>query len=182
MSVLRLSVVAVTLRTFRDREPHKLLDQAERLRDALGFSRLPHRTTLGRRISAWAPEAEQQIALLGNQRVAEGKPLADPSPVSAIEGRRYQAQGPKWRQQDRNHGLAPLGLRNVSTESKGSKSGSRGSRARRQAGGARAGFPRSNPDLCRLASEPSERSPDCHGGAGSRRPPSDRRALGGRTL
>ena|SRR5215510_1522235 len=38
----------------------------------------------------------------------------------------YKAQGPKWRQRDRQKDLVPVGLRNVSTESKWSKSGDRG--------------------------------------------------------
>jgi hypothetical protein len=126
LSFLLLTVVAVTLRTFRDRELHKLLEKDERLRQALGFSRLPHRTTIGRRISALVPEAEQQIAMLGEGIVAEVEPAASQSRVSAIDGRMYEAQGPAWHKKDRNNGLVPVGLRNVDTESKWSKSGYRG--------------------------------------------------------
>jgi hypothetical protein len=126
LSFLLLSVVAVTLRTFRDRELHKLLAKDECLREALGFSRLPHRTTIGRRISSLGAEAEQQIALLGKEIVAEVKPVADQSQVSAIDGRMYKATGPAWHKKDRNNGLVPVGLRNVDTESKWSKSGYRG--------------------------------------------------------
>jgi hypothetical protein len=126
LSFLLLTVVAVTLRTFRDRELHKLLEKDERLRQALGFSRLPHRTTIGRRISALVPEAEQQIALLGKGIVAEVEPAASQSQVSAIDGRMYEAQGPAWHKKDRNNGLVPVGLRNVDTQSKWSKSGYRG--------------------------------------------------------
>jgi hypothetical protein len=126
LSFLLLSVVAVTLRTFRDRELHRLLEKDERLRQALGFSRLPHRTTIGRRISALVPEAEQQIAMLGEGIVAEVEPAASQSRVSAIDGRMYEAQGPAWHKKDRNNGLVPVGLRNVDTESKWSKSGYRG--------------------------------------------------------
>jgi hypothetical protein len=126
LSFLLLSVVAVTLRTFRDRELHKLLEKDQSLRQAMGFSRLPHRTTIGRRISALVPEAEQQIALLGKQIVAEVKPNVDQTQVSAIDGRMYKATGPAWHKKDRNNGLVPVGLRNVDTESKWSKSGYRG--------------------------------------------------------
>jgi hypothetical protein len=38
----------------------------------------------------------------------------------------YQAQGPKWHHGDRRKDLVPVGLRNVDTESKWSKSGYRG--------------------------------------------------------
>src|ERR1051326_1974539 len=121
-----LAVVAVTIPTFRDSEWHKLLEKDPALRKALGFKRLPHRTSIGRRLSGLVPEAEQQIALLGDRILEEVKPGADQSEVSAVDGRMYQAQGPKWHKRDRQKDLVPVGLRNVDTESKWSKSGYRG--------------------------------------------------------
>jgi hypothetical protein len=47
LSFLLLAVVAITTRTFRDSELHKLLEKDGRLRRALGFSRVPHRTCIG---------------------------------------------------------------------------------------------------------------------------------------
>lgn len=126
LSFLLLAVVAVTLRTFRDSELHKLLEKDPRLRHALGFPRVPHRTCIGRRLAGLVAEAEQQIALLGQQIVATVKPAADQSAVSVVDGRMYQAQGPRWHKGDREKGLVPGGLRNVDTESKWSKSGYRG--------------------------------------------------------
>jgi hypothetical protein len=126
LSFLLLAVVAVTMRTLRDSELRKLLEKDQQLRLALGFERLPHRTTIGRRLSTLVPEAEQQIALLGDRIIEEVKPGADQSDLSAIDGRMYKAQGPKWHQADRKKDLVPPGLRNVDTESKWSKSGYRG--------------------------------------------------------
>ena len=126
LSFLLLAAVAVTVRTFRDSELHKLLKKDERLRQALEFKRLPHRTTIGRRLTELIPEAEQQIALLGQIIVEQVKPADDQSEVSAIDGRMYKAQGPRWHKKDRLKGLVPTGLRNVDTESKWSKSGYRG--------------------------------------------------------
>jgi hypothetical protein len=126
LSFLLLAVVAVTMRTFRDSELRKLLEKDNRLRHAMGFSRVPHRTCIGRRLVGLVPEAEQQIALLGQLIVDEVKPEADQSEVSAIDGRMYKAQGPKWHTKQRAKGLVPVGLRNVDTESKWSKSGYRG--------------------------------------------------------
>jgi hypothetical protein len=126
LSFLLLATVAVTLRTFRDRELHKLLTKDVRLRQAMGFSRVPHRTCIGRRIAGLVREAEQQIALLGTRIREEVKPEPEQSEVSAIDGRMYKAQGPKWHQSDREQNLIPLGLRNVDTAAQWSKSGYRG--------------------------------------------------------
>jgi hypothetical protein len=123
---LLLAVVAVTLRTFRDSELRKLLEKDAHLCQALEFTRVPHRTTIGRRLTALVAEAEAQIAALGQVIVAEVKPANDQTQTSAIDGRMYKAQGPRWHQQDRAQDRLPLGLRNVDTESKWSKSGYRG--------------------------------------------------------
>ena len=50
LSFLLLAVVAVALRTFKDSELHRLLECDSSLRSELGFHRLPHRTTIGRRL------------------------------------------------------------------------------------------------------------------------------------
>ncbi len=125
-SFLLLAVVAVTTRTFRDSELRQLLEQDARLCRALSFARVPHRTTIGRRLTGLVAEAEQQIAALGQRIVAEVKPAAAHSEVSAIDGRMYKARGPRWHKKDREKGLVPTGLRNVDTESRWSKSGYRG--------------------------------------------------------
>ena len=67
LSFLLLAVVAVVLRTYQDSELHKLLSRDGRLREALEFVRVPHRTTIGRRLKTQVPEAEAQIAALGQQ-------------------------------------------------------------------------------------------------------------------
>lgn len=126
LSFLLLAAVAVTLRTFSNSELRRLLEKDERLRQAIGFERAPHRTCIGRRLSKLVPEAEQQIALLGKQLVEEVKPEAEQPTISAIDGRMYKAQGPKWHKSDRQKSLVPEGLRNVDIESKWSKSGYRG--------------------------------------------------------
>jgi hypothetical protein len=126
LSFLLLAAVAVTLRTFGNTELRKLLEKDQRLRQALGFERVPHRTCIGRRLSGLVPEAEQQIALLGQQIIEEVRPDDGQLEVSAIDGRMYKAQGPKWHKSDRQKEIVPVGLRNVDTESKWSKSGYRG--------------------------------------------------------
>jgi hypothetical protein len=126
LSFLLLAVVAVMMRTFRDIELRKLLEKDEKLRRALGFERVPHRTSIGRRLCGLVCEAEQQIALLGQRIVEEVKPEAEQSQVSAIDGRMYKAQGPAWHKGDRKLDLVPASLRNVDTESRWSKSGYRG--------------------------------------------------------
>jgi len=126
LSFLLLAIVAVTMRTFRDSELRALLEKDERLRQALGFARVPHRTSIRRRMSGLVAEAEAQIAALGQVILDEVQPKADQSEVSAIDGRMYEAAGPKWHKSSRDAGVVPVGLRNVDTESKWSKSGYRG--------------------------------------------------------
>lgn len=126
LSFLLLALVAVTLRTFKERELHRLLAHDARLRDELGFGRVPHRRTIERRLQALIPEAEVQIAHTGERIKEEVKPVGGQPQMSAIDGRMYQARGPLWHKQQREAGVIPNGLRNVDTDSSWSKSGYRG--------------------------------------------------------
>ena len=126
LSFLLLAVVAITTRTFRDSELCKLLGKDARLLRALAFERVPHRTTIGRRMMALVPEAEAQVAALGQQMATEVRRAAGQSEVSAIDGRMYEALGPLWHKKDREKDQIPVRLRNVDTQSKWSKSGYRG--------------------------------------------------------
>ncbi|MCA1617653.1 MAG: hypothetical protein LC729_04700 [Acidobacteria bacterium] len=126
LSFLLLAVVAVTLRTFKASELHRLLLRDEALRRALEFDPVPHRTTLERRLKKLLPEMEAQVAAIGQQLVKEVEPDATAPQTSAIDGRMYEAQGPKWHTNQRREGRIPIGLRNVDTESHWFKSGYRG--------------------------------------------------------
>ena len=126
LSFLLLAAVGVTLRTFRNSELHCLLEKDVALRSALGFSRVPHRTQIGRRLAGLIPEAEQQIVLLGKQLVEQVQPKDDRSQLSAIDGRMYKASGPAWHKKQRLKQRIPTDLRNVDTDSRWSKSGYRG--------------------------------------------------------
>src|SRR5262245_47088350 len=126
LAFLLLAVVGVVLRTFKPQELVTLLRKDASLRQALGFSRLPHRRTIERRLNATLPEAEAQVQALGHQILAEVEPAPDQPSASAIDGRMYQAQGPLWHKRDREAASIPLGLRNVATASTWSKSGYRG--------------------------------------------------------
>jgi hypothetical protein len=123
---LLLAVVAVVLRTFKPQELHTLLAKDESLRQRLGFSRVPHRRTIERRLDATLPEAEAQVQACGHQILAEVEPGPDEPHASAIDGRMYQAQGPLWHKRDREQERIPPGLRHVDTDSAWSKSGYRG--------------------------------------------------------
>src|SRR5262245_39115072 len=87
---------------------------------------MPYHCCSRRRLSGLVPEVEQQIALLCLQIVEEVRPEDEQPEVSAIDGRMYKAQGPKWHKSDRQKDHVPVGLRNVDTESEWSKSGYRG--------------------------------------------------------
>lgn len=123
---LLLAVVGVVLRTFKPQELCTLLTKDIALRQRLGFSRVPHRRTVERRLDATRLEAEAQVAALGQQMLAEVVPEPDQPHASAIDGRRYQAQGPLWHKRDREQDRIPARLRNVDTESAWSKRGYRG--------------------------------------------------------
>ena len=125
-SFLLLAVVAVTTHTFRDSELRRLLELDARLRQALAFESIPHRTTIGRRLARLIPEAEAQISQLGGQLLDEVEPDASQSQISALDGRMYEAAGPPWHATNRREGRIPQGLRNVDTDSAWSKSGYRG--------------------------------------------------------
>jgi len=103
-----------------------LLTKDGSLRERLGFSRVPHRRTVERRLNATLPEAEAQVAVLGQQVLEEVTPGPDEPQASAIDGRMYQAQGPLWHKRDREQERIPARLRNVDIESAWSKSGYRG--------------------------------------------------------
>jgi hypothetical protein len=126
LTFLLLAVVAVVTRTFRDSELHELLTRDAPLRGALGFPRVLHRTTIGRRIAGLVPEAEAQVAAPGQRIAEEVSPPPGHSQVSAIDGRMYEARGPRWHKADRLTGRVPTALRDVDTESSWSKGGYRG--------------------------------------------------------
>jgi hypothetical protein len=126
LSFLLLAAVAVTLRTFKERELCRLLSKDAGLCERLGFGSVPHRRTIERRMQSLVPEAEAQIAHLGEQIKQELQPLDEQPQVSAIDGRMYAAQGPLWHQKHRKLGIIPLKLRNVDRESAWFKSGYRG--------------------------------------------------------
>lgn len=125
LSFLLLAVVAVVTKTFADAELFRLLQTDSKLLKTCGFSRVPHRTTILRRLKSLTCEAERQISLLGSHILIQVT-VNQSQTVSAIDGRMYQARGAKWHKKQRQQGLLPPGLRNVDVESEWFKSGYRG--------------------------------------------------------
>lgn len=125
LSFLLLAVVAVVTKTFADAELFRLLQTDWRLRQVCGFARVPHRTTILRRLKSLTRQAEQQIACLGAEILA-AVTVTEAQTVSAIDGRMYQALGPRWHKRDRQAGIIPPRLRNVDRQSQWFKSGYRG--------------------------------------------------------
>lgn len=124
LSFLLLAVVAVVTQTFADAELFRLLQADTKLLKTCGFVRVPHQTTILKRLKTLLIPAEQQITWLGTEILSEI--TSDQSQtVSAIDGRMYQALGPKWHKKDRQNRQIPVGLRNVDTESQWFKSGYR---------------------------------------------------------
>jgi hypothetical protein len=123
-SFLLLTVVAVVTKTFADSELWRLLRADVRLLSTCGFSRVPHRTTILRRLKSLTAAAEQQISLAGAE-ILLSVTAQDRQSVSAIDGRMYAAIGPRWHKKDRQQNLIPQKLRNVDRESEWFKSGYR---------------------------------------------------------
>lgn len=117
LSFLLLSVVAVTIRTFKGLELRRLLEKDRLLRHDLGFQSVPHRRTIERRIHGLQAEAEAQVAALGQEIVKAISATSETAPAASIDGRMYEATGPKWHQKQRKEGLVPTRLRNVDRES-----------------------------------------------------------------
>jgi hypothetical protein len=126
VTILLMAVVAVVMKTFKTSELHRLVKEDEKLGKEIELAALPDRTTIGRRLKTLLPEAEAQVNGLGQQIVTEVKREEGQSEMSAIDGRMYQAQGPRWHKKDREKGQVPPELRNVDTESSWLKSGYRG--------------------------------------------------------
>jgi hypothetical protein len=124
-SFLLLAVVAIVTRTFADSELFRLLQADTGLLLTCGFSRVPHRTTILRRLKSLTKAAERQISLAGTT-ILETLTAQESQSVSAIDGRMYQAAGPRWHKKHRRENLIPQGLRNVDQESEWFKSGYRG--------------------------------------------------------
>ena len=60
---LLLAVVGVVLRTFKPQESCTLLTKDGRLRERLGFSRVPHRRTVERRLDATCRKPKPKLQL-----------------------------------------------------------------------------------------------------------------------
>ena len=90
----------------------------------LGFTAIPHRTTLMRRYKALAPTVAAFVAFVGDWAA-----LLDPacsSDVLVLDGSLFKARGPVWHQRDRQQGRVPEKLRNLDQEASWGKSGYHG--------------------------------------------------------
>jgi hypothetical protein len=90
LSFLLLAVVAVVTKTFADAELRRLLQVDAQLLTTCGFARVPHRTTILRRLKTLTAQAEHQISLTGAE-ILTTVAACQAQSVSAIDGRMYQA-------------------------------------------------------------------------------------------
>ena len=126
LSFLLLATVAVTLRTFKGLELQRLLEKDSSLRQELGLARVPHRRTIERRLAALQPEAEAQVAALGALIIERVDPTRGLPVAASVDGRMYEARGPRWHQKQRKRGVIRRALRNVDDQSAWGKSSYRG--------------------------------------------------------
>ncbi len=81
LSFLLLVVVAVVIRTFSDSKLFRLLKQDAELLNASQFRRIPHRTSILRRLKQRAPSAEQQITSFGGRLFVDSGRSSETTPV-----------------------------------------------------------------------------------------------------
>jgi hypothetical protein len=90
----------------------------------LGFTTIPHRTTLMRRYKAIAPTVDAFVAFVGDW--AERVDAACASDVLVMDGSLFKARGPVWHQRDRLASRVPEKLRNLDQDASWGKSGYHG--------------------------------------------------------
>jgi hypothetical protein len=90
----------------------------------LGFTAIPHRTTLMRRYKDLAPTIAAFVAFVGEW--AEPLAAACASDVLVVDGSLFTARGPVWHQRDREQGRIPEKLRNLDQDASWGKSGYHG--------------------------------------------------------
>ncbi len=90
----------------------------------LGFSRLPHRTTLSRRYKELSGFLEPLIEYGGKWAEGLGEEFSSHSELE--DKSLFKAQGPVWHQKDKEAGHIPKGLRNLDPDASWSKSASHG--------------------------------------------------------
>jgi len=90
LSFLLLAVAAVVTKTFADAELFRLLQIDSKLRTACGFVRVPHRTTILRRLKNLNSQAERQISLMGAEILTQAA-AGQSQTVSAIDARRVSS-------------------------------------------------------------------------------------------
>lgn len=92
--------------------------------EQLGFTSIPHRTTLMRRYKCLAPTVDAFIEFVGQW--AETLDPACASEVLVVDGSLFKARGPVWHQSDRALKRIPEKLRNLDQEASWGKSGYHG--------------------------------------------------------
>jgi hypothetical protein len=90
----------------------------------LGFTAIPHRTTLMRRYKGLAPTVAAFVAFVGDW--AAPLDLACCGDVLVVDGSLFKARGPVWLQRDREHNRVPDKLRNLDQDARWGKSGYHG--------------------------------------------------------
>ena len=90
----------------------------------LGFTSLPHRTSLARRTKALATFLRGLIAFVAQETAALDEAFAPDT--LATDKSLFKAQGPVWHQKQRLAGVVPEGLRHLDTNATWSKSGYHG--------------------------------------------------------
>jgi hypothetical protein len=117
-------VVMQQRRIFRFKAQHRWLQHHPEMRQHIGLSEVPNRTTLSRRYKDLYPVLQDFIAFLG--QYAEDLDPQFTSQDLYTDKSLFKAQGPVWHQSDRQAGRIPDKLRHLDTDASWSKSGYHG--------------------------------------------------------
>lgn len=107
-------------RIFRFKAQWRWLTTHPQEAQAIGFQRVPHRTTLLRRYKKLYPVLQQFIAFVGQW--AEELDEGFRSETLFEDKSLFKAQGPVWHQKDRREHRIPAGVRNLDTDATWGKS------------------------------------------------------------
>lgn len=112
-TMFKVYVVSLLKKLWARRSVWRFLSGMPLVAEACGLTRIPDRRTLDRRLVEIAPEAEEQIKVLG--LVLSIESVTDAT-IAASDGSAFATPGPVWHKKDKAAGIVPEGLHGLDIE------------------------------------------------------------------